>query len=121
SLWSITAFFGLIEEIWALAVSAEIPSNETTAPAVGFPATVIVPLMIPLFVATSAPCNWTASKSGRSANSRTCRRFIFLLLILDSRQNPHSEIRRPSPRPVFLRYPKSHATLSTDSSRRVHH
>src|SRR5262245_20320109 len=114
------AFFGLAAEIWPLRVSAEIPSNEITASDVGFPATVMVPLMMPLFIA-SAPCNSAASKSNRRANSRTCRRVIFLLPVLDSRENPHSENRRPLLRPVFLQHPKSHATLSTDSSRREYH
>src|SRR4029453_15271524 len=120
-LWSITAFFGLPAEIWALAVSAEIPSNETTTSEVGFPAAVIVPLMIPLFIATSAPCTWAAIKGSKRANRRTCRRVIFLLLVLDLRQNPHFESRRPSPPPVFLRCPTSRATLSSDSFRRECH
>src|SRR5215468_3961107 len=115
------AFFGLAAEDWALAVSAEIPSSDTTTSVVGFPATVMVPLIMPLFVATSAPCNSAASKSNRKANSRKCRRVIFLLPVLDSRENPHPENRRPLLRPIFLPHPKSHATLSTDSSRRECH
>src|SRR6266481_5229788 len=96
-------------------------SNEITTSVVGFPAAVIVPLMIPLFIATSAPCACAASKSGISAHSRTCRRVIFLLLVLDLRQNPHFESRRLSPRSIFLGYLKSRATLSADSSRRECH